>query len=102
MARRSNRRSDRCRTCGDIALINPDTFKPTGYCGACSAPAPKAAARNRRAARIADRETVTVKAKPRLGYELCDVCGTPAPRKGRRHESCADIVERGGEWPINY
>lgn len=95
MARRA--RPDRCRSCGDLALIDPDTFKPTGYCAACAAPAPKAAALARRQARLADREAVRVKPAP----ALCDVCGQAAPRPGYRHDVCADLVERGGDWPAN-
>ena len=47
-----------CRSCGDAAGVDPDTFKPLAYCQACAAPAPKAAAFNRRKARLADLETV--------------------------------------------
>lgn len=95
MARKT--REGRCRNCGDVAGTDPETFKPMAYCLACAAPAPKAAAFNRRAARLADRETVRTVAP----VALCDVCGDKALAAGYRHDTCADIVEQGGDWPVN-
>jgi len=66
-----NKRPENCRSCGDTALIDPDTFKPTGYCRACSAEAPKAAAKAAREAKKADRETVIVPEAPKGNGNRC-------------------------------
>ena len=59
MARKRN--PDDCRNCGDASVIDADTFKPTGYCTACSADAPQAARQATQTARKADREeTITI------------------------------------------
>ncbi len=92
MARRT--RPGSCRSCGDTTSNDPDTFKPQRYCNACSYE------RLRELQKAMQPERKAAKVKPQV--HLCDVCGTKAPRPGYRHDSCADIVEQGGEWPINY
>jgi hypothetical protein len=65
--RRARGNPDRCRSCGDSSLLDPDTFEPTGYCLACSATPVHNAARAQRASRAADRETRPVRSDPANG-----------------------------------
>jgi hypothetical protein len=57
---RRRRNNDSCRNCGDVSVVDEDTFRPTGYCVACSAVASQAARQETQAARRADRTSVVV------------------------------------------
>lgn len=99
MARRA-RSKDTCRFCGDIAEINPDTFKATGVCKACAAPKVKGARRQRKAERRADREVVetveAIKCPTCQGPLTVSHCSpTEAARRGYQCDPCADAQERG-------
>jgi hypothetical protein len=53
-----NRSKSTCRFCGDVSATCPVTWKATGVCAACAAPAVNAERRGRNAERRGDRETV--------------------------------------------
>jgi len=59
MARRASK--DVCRFCGDISVVDDDTFKPTGLCAAHTADTVREAHKATRRARREDREVVVIR-----------------------------------------
>ena len=91
------RSKDSCRFCGDVALIDDDTFAPTGLCAAHSAPKVKAA---QKAVRKLYREGETTVTVEPIG---CPTCHGPllvshctpetAAARGYQCDACADHAE---------